>query len=150
MMIHNQWMTENSINKNEQYRISKCRDEITKVLHAKFTENGLFVIWQKEKENSNRTFITEGHFRSFDRENGIYTVFLDDNNSTKMNADSDVYFLLKGQDFAFKTKLSAQQLKDKNIVCFQIPKEVRLKELRTAPRMYFDPKDFKCYLWCKK
>lgn len=126
------------------YRISKNREEILKVLNSKFTGGNRFIVWQKmANEKNERIFKTTATFESMNLIEGQFTMRLGENEKSKFDKNLDTYFLLEGEDFAFKSKLSIVQPGNGNIVTFQAPKEVRLKELRANPRIYYDSNDFR-------
>ncbi len=116
------------------YRISKSRDEITKQLEKKFQDSGHFTIWQKNNEGE-REFVIETKFKNFFENDRTFSIFLTKEQFSKANKKAEFYFLLKGHDFVFKSRLAIDQIAGE--VRFQLPKEVRLKELRLHPRKYF-------------
>jgi hypothetical protein len=120
----------------DNYRISTKRDEIIKILNLKFKENQEFTVWQKDSKTNERLFITEAKLSSLDSTDGLFSIVLtNEHGKVLFQQNLDTYFLLKGEDFVFKTKLSRDQ--EKNAISFQAPREVRLEEMRTAPRKYF-------------
>lgn len=120
------------------FRISKSREEIIKVLQKKFEAENLMTIWQKDLNNDERMFKCDVKFSSIDPYNGTFSVAVDDINRKNFNSTLETYFLLKVQDFVFKTKVAMSQSSDKQIINFQIPHDVRLKELRMHPRVYIN------------
>lgn len=120
----------------ESYRITKSREEIVKLVQKKFESESTMAIWQKDAKNEIRSFKCEVKFYSLHPHDGIFSVILSEEQRKNINPKLDVYFLLKVQDFVFKTKLALIQPIDKSIISFQIPFDVRLKELRVHPRIY--------------
>lgn len=129
-----------------KFRLTKDRSEILKVLNQKFQANSTFLVWQKPKDSNNaheRKFVTEAYVKSIDLIDGNFVVEVKESEKENFNPKLETYFLLKDDDFVFKTKQSiVQPISSKNI-SFQSPKEVRLAELRLCPRTYFDERDFK-------
>ena len=122
----------------EEYRISKSRDEIVKCLEKKFESSGLFTVWQKNKNNE-REFVIEATLQDFNKNEGFFSLLITDEKFSKADKNGEFYFLLQGHEFVFKSKMTVDQIKGE---CrFQIPKEVRLKELRIYPRKYFQQED---------
>ncbi len=121
----------------DNFRISTKRDEILKILNLKFKEHQEFTVWQKDLKTNERLFVTEARLSSLDSVDGLFSIILIDEHETISFKDNlDTYFLLKGEDFVFKTKLSQDQ--KKGAISFQAPREVRLEEMRSAPRKYFE------------
>lgn len=120
------------------FRISKSREEIIKILQRKFEAENLMTIWQKDLNNDERMFKCDVKFSSIDPYNGTFSVAVDEVNRKNFNPTLETYFLLKVQDFVFKTKVAMAQSNDKHIINFQIPHDVRLKELRMHPRVYIN------------
>lgn len=119
----------------EDYRISKRREEIVKCLGIKFESSGMFTVWQKNGMGE-REFVVEAKLQSFDGEEGYFSLLISENAFIKADKKSEFYFLLHGHEFVFKSKMAIDQVKGEHR--FQIPKEVRLKELRIFPRKYFE------------
>lgn len=120
------------------FRISKSREEIIKVLQRKFEAENLMTIWQKDLNNDERMFKCDVKFSSIDPYNGTFSVAVDEINRKTFNPTLETYFLLQVQDFVFKTKVALTQSNDKHTINFQIPHDVRLKELRMHPRVYIN------------
>lgn len=120
----------------DEYRISKSRDEIIKLVQKKFETETSMTIWQKNPETGERVFKCEAKFASLDPLNGVFTVAIDEETKTNFNPKLETYFLLQVQDFVFKTKGSVSVSSGKGFLAFQIPHDVRLKELRIHPRFY--------------
>jgi len=118
------------------YRISKSRDEIINILQKKFEAETSMTIWQKDLQNDARLFKCDVKFSSIDPYEGIFSVVVTEANRKIFNPQLETYFLLQVQDFVFKTKVALLQPRDKQIIHFQIPFDVRLKELRMHPRYY--------------
>lgn len=125
----------------EEYRVSKNREEIIKLVQKKFQSESAMTIWQKNPETGERLFKCEAKFYSLYPYEGTFTVLIDEEMQKALNPKFDVYFLLKVQDFAFKTKLALNQPIDKSVISFQVPYDVRLKELRQHPRFYISNED---------
>lgn len=122
-----------------KYRISKDRLELIKKLAEKFTQSNLLTIWQKNDDGS-RKLIEKMHFNSLIAEDGVFTIKAGRDKISLFDRLKDVYFLLEEHDFVFKTKMALDQ---KEFITFQIPKEIRLKELRLQERTYFTMEDRK-------
>lgn len=120
----------------DEFRISKNRDEIVKIIREKFEAENLMTIWQKDHKTGERVFKCEVQFHSLNHLDGHFSVVIDEENKKNFKNDLDTYFLLKFQDFVFKTKLATAQPKNGHSIHFQIPYDVRLKELRVHPRIY--------------
>ncbi len=120
----------------EAYRISKSREEIIKLVQKKFKSESTMTIWQKDTDNETRSFKCEAKFYSLHPHDGTFSIIINEEQRKKINPELEVYFLLKVQDFVFKTKLSLIQPIDNSVISFQIPFDVRLKELRLHPRIY--------------
>ncbi len=119
-----------------EYRVSKSRDEIVKLVKKKFEAENVMTIWQKDPKTDKRLFKCDVKFYSLHPHDGIFSIAIDEEQRKYFNPELETYFLLKVQDFAFKTKISLSQAKDKSIISFQLPFDVRLKELRIHPRVY--------------
>lgn len=122
----------------EEYRISKSREEIVKCLEKKFEASGRFIVWQKNK-NGDREFVIEATLQDFNGEDGYFALLISDEKFSKADKGGEFYFLLQGHEFVFKSKMTIDQIKGE--YRFQVPKEVRLKELRIHPRLYFQQED---------
>lgn len=122
----------------EEYRISKSREEIVKCLEKKFEASGLFTVWQKNK-NGEREFVIEAKLQSFNCDEGYFALEISNENFHKADRSGEFYFLLQGHEFVFKSKMTIDQTKAE--FRFQVPKEVRLKELRIHPRTYYQQED---------
>lgn len=131
-----------------EYRISKSRDEIIKLVQKKFEAETSMTVWQKDPVSGERIFKCTAKFSSLDPYEGIFTVALDDEEKKHFNDKLETYFLLQVQDFAFKTKSSVTKVSKKGTLAFQIPHDVRLKELRMHPRVYI-PSDEKRFVSAK-
>lgn len=125
----------------DAYRISKSREEIIKLVQKKFKSENMMTIWQKDPANENRSFKCDARFYSLHPHEGIFSISINEEERKNLNPDLEVYFLLKVQDFVFKTKLAVAQPVDQSIVTFQIPYDVRLKELRVHPRVYLNSEE---------
>jgi hypothetical protein len=124
----------------KKYRISNNRDEIVNVLQKKFAAENNLTIWQKDPKSETRVFISVVKFNSLNTYEGIFSVEIEEKDRVNFNPILETYFLLHVQDFVFKTK-SSFQLKSKSDLVFQIPREVRLQELRNHPREYIKNED---------
>ncbi|MBC7714931.1 MAG: hypothetical protein H7177_16415 [Rhizobacter sp.] len=120
----------------EDYRISKNRDEIIKLVQKKFKAESMMTVWQKDPNSGTRLFKCHASFYSLHPFEGVFSIVILEEARKNFNPDLEVYFLLEVQDFVFKTKLSISQTVDKSILSFQIPFDIRLKELRIHPRIY--------------
>lgn len=125
----------------KEFRITKSRDEIVKIIKEKFEAENLMTIWQKDHETGERVFKCDVRFNFLDDIDGFFSVVIDEENIKSFRHDLETYFLLKFQDFVFKTKLATTQSKQKDSINFQIPYDVRLKEFRTYPRIYSNKKE---------
>lgn len=121
------------------YRFSKDRAEIIKKLEEKFAQSNLLTIWQKNNDGS-RKMIDKMHFHALIAEDGVFTIESGLDKISLFDKLKEVYFLLEEHDFVFKTKLAMDQ---KDLITFQIPKEIRLKELRVQDRIYYSLEDKK-------
>lgn len=131
-MLHNTLMGIND------YRISKNRDEIVKLVQKKFEAETTMTIWQKDPLTQTRTFKCEVKFTSIDIHEGIFSIAINDKDKLSFDNQLETYFLLKIQDFVFKTKSSIVDSGKHETLTFKIPHDVRLKELRMHPRVYLD------------
>lgn len=122
-----------------QYRFSKQRPEIIKVLSTKLNGESLMTVWQKQDDGS-RSFLDKMPFHELFPDEGVFTLKVTKEESEHIDPKKEIYFLLEEKDFIFKTKLAIDQ---KEFITFQIPKEVRLKELRAHERTYFSLDDRK-------
>jgi hypothetical protein len=120
----------------EEFRVSKSRDEIVKIIKQKFESENLMTIWQKDHKTGERVFKCEVQFHSLNHLDGHFSVVIGEESKKNFRHDLETYFLLKFQDFVFKTKLATTQPKNGNSINFQIPYDVKLKELRIHPRVY--------------
>lgn len=120
----------------EEFRISKNRDEIVKIIQKKFESENLMTIWQKDHSTGERVFKCDVKFHSLDAFEGIFSVVIEEGQKKNFRFDLETYFLLKFQDFVFKTKIATIQPNNAHSINFQIPFDVRLKELRVHPRIY--------------
>lgn len=125
----------------EDYRVSKSREEIIKLFQKKFETETSMIIWQKEPVTGERIFKCEAKFSSLDPHNGVFTIEINDTQKLAYNPKLETYFLLQVQDFVFKTKSSVSLASHDNEIAFQIPHDIRLKELRSHPRFYIPPED---------
>lgn len=125
----------------EEYRISKSRDEIVKLVRKKFKAENVMTIWQKDPVSQRRLFNCKVKFYSLDQHEGTFSIAIDEEQRNFFNPNLETYFLLEIQDFVFKTKISVVQPIDQTIINFQIPFDVRLKELRLHPRVYIDSEE---------
>lgn len=121
-----------------EYRISKSREEIVKLVQKKFEAETTMTIWQKDPITQNRTFKCEVKFASINIYEGIFSIAIEDIDKAHFNTNLETYFLLQVQDFVFKTKTSVVHAGKNGTLTFQIPHDVRLKELRIHPRIYLD------------
>ena len=120
------------------YRISKSREEIVKLVQKKFEAETTMTIWQKDPATQKRTFKCEVKFASINIYEGVFSVAIEDIDKAHFNTNLETYFLLQVQDFVFKTKSSIVHVGKNGTLTFQIPHDVRLKELRVHPRIYLD------------
>lgn len=126
------------------YRLSKSREEIFKILNLNFEKGFHYIIWQKDNSLGNdRNFKVDLKIKEIDNENGRLYILVEEDDLEFFDPAKEVYFLLKEQYMAFKTKVSFQQSKNKREITLQIPKEVRLKEMRREERTYFKEDDNK-------
>ncbi len=124
----------------KDYRISKSREEIINLVQKKFEAETSMTIWQKNAEGK-RIFKCEVKFSSLDPHEGTFCVAIDEENKKTFDPKLETYFLLQVQDFVFKTKVSVVVAAKKGSLAFQIPHDVRLKELRIHPRYYIPPEE---------
>ena len=122
----------------KDYRISKNRDEIIKLVQKKFETEASMTIWQKNLLTENRDFKCDVTFSSINTYEGVFSIDIEETHKSKFNLQLETYFLLHVQDFIFKTKSSAVHVAKAGKLTFQIPLDVRLKELRLHPRTYID------------
>lgn len=121
-----------------EYRISKSREEIVKLVQKKFEAETTMTIWQKDPATQTRTFKCEVKFASINIYEGVFSIAIEDIDKAHFNTHLETYFLLQVQDFVFKTKSSVVHAGKNGTLTFQIPHDVRLKELRVHPRIYLD------------
>ncbi len=121
-----------------EYRISKSREEIVKLVQKKFEAETTMTIWQKDPATQTRTFKCEVKFASINIYEGVFSIAIEDIDKAHFNTHLETYFLLQVQDFVFKTKSSVVHAGKNGTLTFQIPHDVRLKELRVHPRIYID------------
>jgi hypothetical protein len=121
-----------------EYRISKSREEIVKLVQKKFEAETTMTIWQKDPKTQERTFKCEVKFSSLDVFEGVFSIAISDIDKAHFNSHFETYFLLQVQDFVFKTRTSIVHAGKNGSLTFQIPHDVRLKELRLHPRVYID------------
>lgn len=114
------------------YRISKNRTEIIKCLSSKLSTESKITVWQKNDDGS-RSFLEQIPFFALYPDEGVFTLNVP-NKKVHIDPVKEIYFLLEGNDFIFKTKIAIDQ---KEQLTFQIPREIRLKELRRQERTYF-------------
>lgn len=126
-----------------EYRISKSRDEIIKIVQKKFESETLMTIWQKDPSTGKRRFKCEVKFASLDTHEGVFSINIGDEDKNKFRPELETYFLLHVQDFVFKTKTSVVHNNRKGALVFQIPHDVRLQEKRMKPRIYLNIEDKK-------
>lgn len=124
-----------------EYRISKSRDEIIKLVQKKFEAETTMTIWQKDLKTGERSFKCEVKFSSIDIYEGVFSIAISDIDKAHFNTHLETYFLLQIQDFVFKTRTSIVHAGKNGSLTFQIPHDVRLKELRIHPRTYIDQED---------
>lgn len=124
-----------------EYRISKSREEIVKLVQKKFEAETTMTIWQKDPKTQERSFKCEVKFSSIDIFEGVFSIAIDDIDKAHFNTHLETYFLLQVQDFVFKTRTSIVHAGKNGSLTFQIPHDVRLKELRIHPRVYIDQDD---------
>lgn len=124
-----------------EYRISKSRDEIAKLVQKKFEAENTMTIWQKDPVTESRTFKSIVKFSSLDIFEGIFSIAIDEEEKKNFNPKLETYFLLQVQDFVFKTKTSVVHSSKNGTLTFQIPHDVRLKELRLHPRVYLNQQE---------
>ena len=121
-----------------EYRISKSREEIVKLVQKKFEAETSMTIWQKDPATQERTFKCDVKFSSIDIFEGVFSIAINDIDKAHFNTHLETYFLLQIQDFVFKTRTSIVHAGKNGSLTFQIPHDVRLKELRLHPRVYID------------
>lgn len=122
-----------------QYRFSTNRAEIIKALADKLTDECSLTVWQKQLDGT-RSFLDKMTFHALFPDEGVFTLKVTKEHSKQIDPNKDIYFLLEERDFIFKTKMAVDQ---KSYMTLQIPKEVRLVELRGYKRQYFTPKEKK-------
>lgn len=122
-----------------QYRFSKNRAEIIKALADKLTDECSLTVWQKQLDGT-RSFLDKMTFHALYPDEGVFTLKVTKEHSKQINPTKEIYFLLEERDFIFKTKMAVDQ---KGYMTLQIPKEVRLVELRAYERQYFTSKEKK-------
>lgn len=120
----------------KEYRISKSRDEIIKVVQKKFESETLMTIWQKDPKTGTRLFKCDVKFSSLQPHEGVFSVDISEDQKKNFNPHLETYFLLHVQDFVFKTKTSVSHAHKKATLFFQIPYDVRLEEKRLHSRTY--------------
>ncbi|MBC7428709.1 MAG: hypothetical protein H7336_08875 [Bacteriovorax sp.] len=125
----------------DEYRISKSRDEIVKLVQKKFESENMMTIWQKDPKTETRTFKCDVKFYSLNHHEGTFSIAITQEQRQNFNSKLETYFLLKVQDFVFKTKIAITQPVNKEHINFQIPHDVRLKELRIHPRIYIESEE---------
>jgi len=123
--------------KLKNYRVTQSRSEIISLLEKKQRDGQIFLVWQRDPKTKERSFLIEVKIDQLDSIEAKITLTLTEQELNKFKIDWDVYFLLKDEDFAFKTKFSIEKLKSKVMIHLQIPKEVRLKEKRSSSRVVF-------------
>ena len=116
-----------------EYRYSKQRPEIIKTLADKLTAECALTIWQKQADGT-RNFVQTMTFHALFPEEGVFTLKANINDFKHIDPKKEIYFLLENHDFIFKTKIAVEQ---KGYMTLQIPREIRLKELRGKERIYF-------------
>lgn len=124
-----------------EYRISKSREEIVKLVQKKFEAETSMTIWQKDPKTQERSFKCEVKFASIDIFEGVFSIAINDIDKAHFNTHLETYFLLQVQDFVFKTRTSIVHAGKNGSLTFQIPHDVRLKELRVHPRVYIDQEE---------
>lgn len=124
-----------------EYRISKSRDEIVKLVQKKFEAETTMTIWQKDPQTQERSFKCQVKFSSIDIFEGVFSIAIEEIEKAHFNTHLETYFLLQVQDFVFKTRTSIVHAGKKGTLTFQIPHDVRLKELRIHPRVYIDQEE---------
>jgi hypothetical protein len=122
-----------------EYRFSKNRPEIVKTLAGKLTAECSLTVWQKLADGS-RSMMEKMTFHALYADEGVFTLKVDKEHLGSIDPGKDIYFLLEDHDFIFKTKMAVDQ---KEFMTLQIPREVRLKELRVHERKYFAPEEKK-------
>ena len=121
----------------EESRISKNRIEIINFLKQSFDANSSVIIWQKDLESENRSFLCEVQFNLINEKEGVFSIKMPDENTKKsFNPKLETYFLLKSQNFSFKTKTAISGIFNQLILSFQIPRSIKREELRQHPRIY--------------
>ena len=133
--------TDNMVMSINDYRISKSREEIVKLVQKKFEAEATMTIWQKNPITDVREFKCDVKFSSINTYEGIFSINIDESHKTHFNLQLETYFLLQVQDFIFKTKSSTVHAAQNGTLTFQIPQDVRLKEFRLHPRIYLDQND---------
>lgn len=125
----------------KEYRVSKSRDEIIKIVQKKFEAETLMTIWQKDPKTGSRLFKCDIKFSSLDPHEGVFSVDISEEQKKNFNPNLETYFLLNIQDFVFKTKTSVSHPHEKGTLFFQIPHDVRLQEKRQHTRTYLKSED---------
>jgi hypothetical protein len=120
----------------KEYRVSKSREEIIKLVQKKFEAETLMTIWQKDPKTGTRLFKCDVKFSSIDPHEGIFSIDISEGDKKLFQPALETYFLLQVQDFVFKTKTSVSRNHQKESLVFQIPHDVRLQEKRLKSRVY--------------
>ncbi len=119
----------------KEYRTTKKREEILKHIEKIFLSGGVFTVWQKNHFGE-RLFCVQLKIYHFSRIDSYFSVQFAEKDLANCDLGAEFYFLINGHDFVFKTKLAIDQILGEYRL--QIPKEVRLIELRAHPRKYFE------------
>ncbi len=122
-----------------EYRLSKNKTEIVKTLADNLTAGCSLTVWQKQSDGS-RSFLQEMTFETLYADEGVFTLHENQKNFNSLDPKKEVYFLLAGHNCTFKTKMAIDQ---KEFLTLQIPRSVRLQELRVHERKYFQLEDKK-------
>ena len=122
-----------------KYRITNDKSEIINSLASRLTKVSTITVWQKQVKNS-RIILDKMLFEAIYREEMVFTLKGDSENFLAFDPKKDVYFLLEGHDYIFKTKMADFQKKEMTL---EMPQEVRLKEFRCCDREDFKINDHK-------
>ena len=80
----------------KENRITKNRNEIIKFLKQSFETNNNVIIWQKDHESDNRSFLCEVQVNLIHEREGIFSIKMPDEKLKKsFNPKLETYFLLK-------------------------------------------------------
>jgi hypothetical protein len=102
-----------------KYRFSTKRPEIIKTLSSKLTNECTLTVWQKLADGT-RSFIEKMTFHALHPSEGVFTLKGISKDIKHIDPSKEIYFLLEGHDFIFKTKMAVEQ---KEFMTLQIPRE---------------------------